>query len=67
MRHATFESNPDIQLWPKLNVEKFGDGVINGAACELGAVCRQDKLRFLDAASMRVSKLGQQSKQDGNM
>jgi hypothetical protein len=57
MRHVTFESNPDIQLWPKLNMEKFGDGVIYGAACELGAVCGQDKLRFLDAVRVRVSKL----------
>ena len=57
MRHAAFESNPDVQLWPKLNMEKFGDGAINGAACELGAVYGQDKLRFLDGASLRVSKL----------
>lgn len=35
MRHATFRSNPDIPLWPKLNVKKFGDRDINGAACKL--------------------------------
>ena len=38
-------------------MEKFGDGIIHGVACELGAVCGQDKLRFLDGASLRVSKL----------
>ena len=57
MRHTAFESYPDIQLWLKLNIEKFGDGAINGAACELGAVYRQDKLRFLDIVRTRVSKL----------
>ena len=45
-----------------MNIEKIGDGVIYKAACELGAVYRQDKLRFLDAVRMRVSKLKEYSK-----
>jgi hypothetical protein len=53
MRHATFKLNPNVQLWPK-----FGDRVINGAACELGAICGQDKLRFLDATRLLRDALG---------
>lgn len=62
MRYITFKLNLDIQLQLKLNIKNFRDGVISKVACKLSAVYRQDKLQFLDVASIRVSKLEQQSK-----